>query len=88
MLFTVLRRYQLRIHISRLGFPIIGDREHGKKGDTLKHKGLFLAATKVIFQHPKTGEEISIETAPPNKFSRFLKRESKWVKRINDKKED
>lgn len=79
------RKHQLRIHLARLGFPIIGDRKHGKKGNVLKHKGLFLSATKLCFQHPKTGKEINVEVEVPNKFNRLLVRELEWSKRISDK---
>ncbi|RYM33537.1 RluA family pseudouridine synthase [Brumimicrobium glaciale] len=80
------RKHQLRIHLSRLGFPIVGDKQYGKKGFTLKYKGMFLAAVGISFKHPKTNEELSFEIELPNKFNRFLKREENWVKRIEDKK--
>lgn len=76
------RKHQLRIHLSRLGFPIVGDKQYGEKGFTLKHKGLFLAAVGISFRHPKSKEELIFEIALPNKFARFLKREEDWVKRV------
>ncbi|PKR80252.1 RNA pseudouridine synthase [Brumimicrobium salinarum] len=76
------RKHQIRIHLSRLGFPIIGDQRYGKPGNTLKHKGLFLSAVALKFNHPKTNEVLSFQITPPNKFSRFLEREAKWVARI------
>lgn len=76
------RKHQLRIHLSRLGFPIVGDKQYGKKGFTLKHKGMFLAAVGIAFKHPKTKEQLVFEIALPNKFDRFLKREEEWVKRV------
>lgn len=76
------RKHQLRIHLSRLGFPIIGDKQYGMKGNTLQHKGLFLAAVGLSFIHPKTKEELGFEIEAPNKFNRFLKREEKWVRRV------
>lgn len=80
------RKHQLRIHLSRLGFPIVGDKQYGKKGFTLKHKGLFLAAVGISFIHPKSNEELSFEIELPNKFNRFLKREENWIKRIERQK--
>jgi RluA family pseudouridine synthase len=77
------RKHQLRVHLSRLGFPIVGDRLYGKEGDTLKHKGLFLAAVGISFVHPKTNENLLFEIETPNKFNRFLKREEEWMKRVN-----
>ncbi|RFC53725.1 RluA family pseudouridine synthase [Brumimicrobium aurantiacum] len=82
------RKHQLRIHLSRLGFPIIGDQRYGEKGNTLKHKGLFLAAVGIQFQHPKSGEIIDLNIPAPNKFQRFLEREEKWVQRILERKKE
>lgn len=80
------RKHQLRIHLARLGFPIIGDQAYGKTGDTLKHKGLFLAATGISFHHPKTNKKLHFEIEAPNKFNRFLEREKRWVERIEKQK--
>lgn len=79
------RKHQLRIHLSQLGFPIIGDTLYGKKGNVLKHKGLFLASTGISFIHPTTQENLHFEIAPPNKFNRFLEREKRWVERVSCK---
>lgn len=76
------REHQLRIHLAHLGFPIIGDKLYGEKGNTLKHKGLFLAATSVRFIHPKSKEEVKIKILPPNKFDRLIDREKRWTERI------
>lgn len=66
------RTHQLRIHCAESGFPIAGDTIHGDPENTLLHKGLFLAATKITLPHPITGEEISVKIDIPNKFSRYL----------------
>lgn len=66
------RKHQLRIHLSRLSFPIMGDKTYGMKGNILLKKGLFLAATEVAFKHPKTGVEIEVAIPAPSKFKRFL----------------
>ncbi|HZH86882.1 MAG TPA: RluA family pseudouridine synthase [Brumimicrobium sp.] len=80
------RKHQLRVHLSRLGFPIIGDQLYGKEGGSLKHKGLFLAAVGISFIHPKTNENLFFEIEVPNKFNRFLEREKRWVERVELKK--
>lgn len=76
------RKHQIRIHLARLGFPIIGDKLYGSKENTLKHKGLFLAATSLKFYHPKTGELLKIKIAVPNKFLNLLNREQNWYDRL------
>lgn len=76
------RKHQLRVHLSRLGFPIIGDPIYGEKGNTLQHKGLFLSATGLEFPHPKTKENLCLKIELPNKFQRFLAREERWFNRV------
>ncbi|MEX1193109.1 MAG: RluA family pseudouridine synthase [Brumimicrobium sp.] len=79
------RKHQLRIHLSRLGFPIIGDKLYGKKGDVLEHKGLFLAAVGLKFTHPKTNQSLDFEIEIPAKFNNFISREKRWYERVNSR---
>jgi tRNA pseudouridine65 synthase/23S rRNA pseudouridine1911/1915/1917 synthase len=51
------RTHQLRIHLSSLGFPIVGDKLYAPK-NVMMHKGLFLAATKIEITHPSTQKKI------------------------------
>lgn len=82
------RKHQIRIHLANLGFPIVGDKLYGDQNNVLKHKGLFLAATSLEFNHPKTGKLLSFDILLPEKFSTFMKREQKWSDRINSKEEN
>lgn len=75
------RTHQLRIHLSNLGYPIVGDKLYGKTGKTLLHKGLFLAATQVEFTHPITEQVLKVEIPTLIKFTTFLEREERrWEK--------
>ncbi len=71
------RTHQLRIHLSKLGFPILGDAQYGTKGLILKHKGLFLAALSLDFLHPVSGLMQAIQIEPPYKFGALLDREQR-----------
>jgi len=52
------RTHQLRVHMSFLGHPIVGDRLYGKR--LFKEASrLFLHAKKISFLHPITGKRIS-----------------------------
>ena len=46
------RTHQLRIHMSELGHPILGDQLYGKEGFILRGRGLFLCAVELNFPHP------------------------------------
>lgn len=51
------RTHQIRVHLSHLGAPIIGDKIYGgTKNDTLR-----LYASRVQFNHPVTEEIINVE---------------------------
>lgn len=78
------RTHQLRIHCASVGCPIVGDKLHGDENDTITHKGLFLSATALRFQHPITKEDVSIEVDIPEKFESLLNRENKRWERVNE----
>ncbi len=63
------RRHQIRRHMKHLRHPIVGDANYGDGPhnrfwrDHLGISGLLLASTSLVFEHPFSGEQISI-TAP------------------------
>lgn len=72
------RKHQIRVHLSSLGFPLIGDTLYGgvsslQRGAKKKHKQqpLMLYAYRVEFIHPVTGVKIVIKTDIPERFSYF-----------------
>ena len=70
------RKNQIRIHMSELGHPVIGDERYGSKSNPLERIGLH--AFKLGFYHPVTGEHMEFETPYPAKFkSLMLKKSSK-----------
>lgn len=78
------RTHQLRIHCKYIGHPIVGDKIYGEEGNVMNHKGLFLAAKSIAFEHPITKEAMMIEINQPDKFDALLKREEAWWMRIDD----
>ncbi len=75
------RTHQLRIHMSSIGFPILGDKTYGKLGSVLAGKGLFLCALELALNHPVTNEPLTVKTEIPYKFNSLLDREAKrWGK--------
>ena len=72
------RKHQIRVHLSSLGFPLVGDALYGgvslpQSGSKKKHKQqpLMLHAYRVEFIHPVTGAKIVIKTDIPERFSYF-----------------
>lgn len=74
------RTHQIRVHLTYLGFPIIGDDKYGdfalnKIAQATKNGGLkrmFLHARLVRFAHPLTGELLTIESPQPPDLVRYL----------------
>jgi RluA family pseudouridine synthase len=77
------RTHQLRIHLSKLGYPILGDKLYGNEGEILQGKGLFLSAIELQFNHPITDEPLIIKIDTPYKFNALLDREAKRWKKYN-----
>lgn len=72
------RKHQIRVHLSSLGFPLVGDTLYGvvsslQRGAKKKRKQqpLMLHAYRVGFIHPVTGAKIVIKTDIPERFSYF-----------------
>ena len=66
------RRHQLRKHLSKIGNPILGDKEYGIENLILKGKGLYLHAYSIKFIHPFTNEKIRIKDELPQKFNKIF----------------
>jgi RluA family pseudouridine synthase len=65
------RKHQIRVHLSELGHPVLGDRKYGKAGDT--HKLLALHARSLTISHPHSGERMCFVAPEPAHFSRWLR---------------
>jgi 23S rRNA pseudouridine1911/1915/1917 synthase len=64
------RKNQIRVHLSELGHPIVGDRAYGSTIDPLGRMGLH--AFRLGFIHPRLGTPLQFKTEPPPKFRRYL----------------
>lgn len=58
------RTHQIRVHMSHIGHPIIGDELYGGKADTLIDRQA-LHAEILRFTHPRTGESIEVKANIP-----------------------
>jgi 23S rRNA pseudouridine1911/1915/1917 synthase len=66
------RRHQLRIHLSGVGNPILGDKEYGIDGMILYGKGLYLHAYSLEFTHPFTDEKMQLTDELPERFLKIF----------------
>jgi RluA family pseudouridine synthase len=72
------RTHQIRIHLSSIGHPILGDKLYGYKELIHKGKGLFLCASEITFLHPKTFQVLNLKLEKiPQKFNSILTREKR-----------
>lgn len=71
------RTHQIRVHLSAIGHPILGDRTYGGGGDDARRLGLdrpFLHSWRVAFDHPVTGRAVEVEDPLPPDLERALAR--------------
>jgi len=61
------RRHQLRAQLAFRGCPIVGDRMYGSRTPLSFGDGMAVAlhAQKLTFEHPKTGDETTVEAEIP-----------------------
>lgn len=62
------RTHQIRVHMSALGHPCVGDPMYGSDPNLAKEVGLtrqWLHATKLGFTHPRTGDYMEVESPYP-----------------------
>lgn len=66
------RRHQLRKHLHGIGNPILGDKEYYIENLISYGNGLYLHATSLEFNHPVSGEKITVSSELPKKFKRLF----------------
>ncbi len=66
------RRHQLRIHLSSIGNPILGDKKYGIERLILSGKGLYLHAYSLKFIHPFTHKKVYIKDEVPRRFKKIF----------------
>ncbi len=66
------RTHQVRVHLSWLGYPIVGDAVYGRHRQRLLRGRHFLHAARIRFSHPATSEEVEFEAPLPPKLADVL----------------
>jgi 23S rRNA pseudouridine1911/1915/1917 synthase len=65
------RTHQIRVHLAGIGHSVIGDRLYGRR-DPVVAPRLFLHAESLRFVHPRSGEEMTVQSPLPSDLARVL----------------
>ena len=68
------RTHQIRVHLSSIGTPIVGDPIYSRKWAKYNLPYLLLAAVSLEFTHPDTGKRISFNIPLPGHISNFIRK--------------
>lgn len=68
------RTHQIRVHMTHIGHPLLGDLVYGPKKQPFRLDGQALHARVLGFEHPTTGEYMEFEAPLPDSFLEVLKR--------------
>jgi 23S rRNA pseudouridine1911/1915/1917 synthase len=76
------RTHQIRVHMSSMGHPLLGDKTYGYRSTKLKDEKLrslvdkmgmhALCAYYLAFEHPRTGRWLEFEVEPPKGYKKVL----------------
>jgi 23S rRNA pseudouridine1911/1915/1917 synthase len=68
------RQHQIRIHLSELGHPVVGEFVYIRDyvGPVTKAERVMLHARTLGFVHPRTGKPVSFEREPPEDFEALV----------------
>lgn len=70
------RKNQIRVHLSDIGCPIVGDRKYGASAEYLRR--VRLHAYSLSFPHPETGRMITVLSKMPDGFLTLKQKDEKY----------
>ena len=82
------RTHQIRVHLSYIKHPLVGDTTYGPKKQLFGLEGQLLHAKTLGFVHPRTGEYMEFDSELPayfmevlDRIERIIERKSVWERR-------
>ena len=67
------RTHQIRVHLSAIGHPLVGDELYGGKRSVIDLERPFLHASFLEFEHPTRNERVSFESKIPSDLKEVLR---------------
>lgn len=68
------RTHQIRVHLSEIGYPVVGDEIYSNGKNEFGVHGQLLHAKSLDFKHPITGKDMHLEAELPVEFKNVLKK--------------
>jgi len=68
------RTHQIRVHMSKIGFPIVGDCVYSNGKNPFGVEGQMLHSYKLEFIHPTTGKKMELTAELPEYFKEVLRK--------------
>ncbi len=66
------RTHQIRVHLSQIGYPIVGDYVYSNGKNPFGVQGQMLHSMKLEFVHPTTGKKMNLKADLPEYFEKVL----------------
>lgn len=66
------RTHQIRVHMTSIGHPLVGDPKYGRGKSPFKIQGQALHSLNLTLVHPKTGKEMIFEAPLPEDMKKIL----------------
>lgn len=66
------RTHQIRVHLSAIDHPILGDRLYGSRPSRISSPRVFLHAHQLEFIHPRSGDDVVVSSPLPDDLQMVL----------------